>query len=185
MQEAVACIPRSREKGCLSKIYIDSGIDAKSGVSARLSQYDMGTHVAIYVKAALEYGYVIVHKGLLWLTFIPSTAEVPVLCTLFIALEAAFTFGFWFINCKTEYGYDLAHMCQWAHNTLKNDDFCSHNPFSELPAGDRSLSAEDLEREAAKKLRDEQNTSANGVRRLETTILKSLRPKPTGTRKHT
>lgn len=42
-------------------------------------------------------------------------------------------------------GHGMVHICQWARDTLEYDGLCSHNPLSELPAGDHSLSAEELE----------------------------------------
>ncbi|KAI9878454.1 MAG: Aconitate hydratase mitochondrial [Pleopsidium flavum] len=126
-------------RGSRSMIYIGSDTDAKSGVSARLGQYD---------KDALEDGYTIVHKGLLSSTSIPSAAMVPILRVLFTALEATFTFVFWALLSKTNYGYGMADICPWARDTLEYDGLCSHSALTELPAGDHSLSAEELEAQA-------------------------------------
>lgn len=131
---------------CRPKIYIGSGTDAKSGVSARLGQYDTGNHVPRYVQKAIEDGYVITHKGLLCWASLPSAAEVPILRLVFLTLEATFTFIFRAIH-KTDYG--MAHMCHWARDTLEYDGLCSHNPLTEAPAGDHSLSPEELEAQAA------------------------------------
>jgi hypothetical protein len=46
-------------------IYIGSGTEAKRGVRARWSNYDRNHNVPLYVRRALDDGYIIVHKGLL------------------------------------------------------------------------------------------------------------------------
>jgi hypothetical protein len=68
---------------------------------------------------------------------------------LFLALEATFTYVFWALISKTDYGYGLAHVCQWDRDSLEYDGLCSHNPLTESPAGDYALSAEQLEAHAA------------------------------------
>lgn len=118
------------------KIYIGSGTDAKSGVSARLATYDSGVLKPMYVGRALQDGYVIVHKGLLCWTSLPSAAMVPVLRVLFLALEATFTGVFQAMRCKTEGPFEY-------------DGLCTHSALSEAPLGDHNLSAEELEAHAA------------------------------------
>lgn len=132
------------------RIYVGSGTDARDGVSARLRRYGKGGLLGRFVTQALDEGYIIQHKGLLCWTSIPSADIVPILRLLFVPrqLEATFTWFFWAVNCKTEYGYDMTDICQWAWDKLGYDGCGSHNPLSESPAGDIGLSAEELEAQA-------------------------------------
>ena len=145
--------------GFKSKIYIGSGTHAKSGVAARFAQYDAATvWLPIGVSTALKESYTIVRKGLLCWAPIPPVALVPVLRVLFCALEAAFTFGFWTMRSKSEFGYGLTHLCFWDRDAMTYDGLCTHSPLREVPAGDHNLSAEELEAQAiAAKERSREN----------------------------
>ena len=133
---------------CPSEIYIGSSTNTTNSVSARRRRgYDSGAAIPRYVQKSLD-GYVIVHKCHLCWTLLPSAAELPLLRHLFLALEAAFTFVLWAIYVKTGYGHGMTSMCRWAQS-LHYDGLCSHNPLSEAPHGDCSLSAEQLESMAA------------------------------------
>jgi hypothetical protein len=77
---------------------------------------------------------------------------VPILRLLFVTLEAVFTFLFRAVNIKTDFGYGMVHICQWARNTLEYDGLCSHNPLNETPSGDHGITAEELEAQAAESL---------------------------------
>lgn len=137
------------KQGYRPKIYIGSGTAAKHGVSSRLGQYTRGQVLPIRVEKALNDGYAIEHKGILCSTPVPSAALVPLRRLIFIIMEATFTFYFWALASTTEYGYSMADFCPWARDTLEYDGLCSHNPLYEAPAGDFSLSAEELEAIAA------------------------------------
>lgn len=139
------------KEGCRPKIYVGSGTN-KSGVSARFSKYKRHKRLPVYVKAAMAHGYIVVQHGLLCWTPLPSAADAPVLLMVFIALKAAFTFVFWAVNTKREYGSCLVDLCQWARDTLEYDGLCSHNALQELPTGDLTLSAEELEAKATQHL---------------------------------
>lgn len=82
---------------------------------------------------------------------IPSAADVPVFRVVFIALEAIFSFLFWAMYAKTEFGYGLADMCLWGRTALEYDGLCSHNALREVPAGDFDLTPEELEAKAQAK----------------------------------
>jgi hypothetical protein len=77
------------------KIYIGSGTDAHSGVSARLAMYDNEVQLPRHVAKALNDGYSITHKGILCWIPIPSPANVPLHRVFIMLLEATFTFVFW------------------------------------------------------------------------------------------
>ena len=134
---------------CRPRIYIGSATSVRNGLYARFHQYDTGVAIPKYVQQALNDGYLIVHRGLLCSTTLPSAAAVPILRLLFVALEAAFTFVFWAISCKSEFGHGMAHVCKWGIDAVDYDGLCSHNPLWERPSGDHSLSAEELEAQAA------------------------------------
>ena len=79
----------------------------------------------------------------------PTAGLVPALRVLFTALEAVFTFSFWTMVGKTEYGYGMGSICRWARDSLPFDGLCSHSPLIEFPAGsDTFLTAEELEAKA-------------------------------------
>lgn len=139
--------------GSRPRIYIGSGTEARYSVSVRLSQYNTGQIIPRYVKAALDDGYTITSKGTICSAPIPAAALVPTTRLLFMALEAAFTFIFWAVRCNTECGHGMVDMCLWARESLTYDGLCSHSPLMESPAGDFSLSAEELEAVAAEFVR--------------------------------
>lgn len=130
---------------CRPRIYIGSGTDARSGVSARFSQYDKGKNLPRFIAQALNEDYTIQYKGLLCWTSLPSAGMAPIVRLLFVAVEATFS---WAMNCKTEYGYGMTDMCPWPRDKLEYDGCGSHHPLSESPAGDTGLSAEELEAQA-------------------------------------
>ena len=129
-------------------IYIGSGTSATHGVSQRLGNYDSHTLVPSRITKVLSEGYTIVHKGLLCSAPIPSATMLPVLRVLFVALEAVFTFVFWALSAKTDYGYGMVHICPWARDTLKYDGLCSHSALTKRPASNLSLSPAELEAQA-------------------------------------
>lgn len=137
--------------GFRPKIYIGSGTRIKVRVLKRLLSYDRGECLPHLVAKALEDDYVIVHKGLLCWIPIPSAVMAPLYRLLFVALEALFTFVFWAINCKTEYGYGMTHLCPWNRNTLEYDGLCTHHPLSECPRGE-FLTEQEIEAKAREAL---------------------------------
>ena len=52
------------------------------------------------------------------------------------------------MNGNTDYGYGMLDFCRWDRQTLSYDGLCTNNPLMENPAGDVSLSAEELEANA-------------------------------------
>ena len=142
------------KRGCQFKIYIGSGTNARDGVSPRLRGYDNDVLVPRWVSKALKEGYQITHKGLICWTSIPSASMVPTLRVLLVALEALFTFVFWAVNCRTDYGFGMTSLCPWDQDFLQYQGLCSHNPLMELPPGDHGLSSEELEAQAQKKKAD-------------------------------
>jgi hypothetical protein len=112
--------------GCRPKIYIGSGTSARWGGTQRFKDYDRWTLLPSLVKAALEDGYVIAHKGLLaWTPSIPSERLAPKTRLLFLALEATFTYNFWALRTyKADYG--MGHMCLWPRSDLEYDGLCTH-----------------------------------------------------------
>lgn len=137
-----------KKKGEVSLIYIGSGTDGTSGVRARWRKYDRGDSLPVYVKAALDQGYTIVHKGLLLWSPIPSATNVPRLRILFVAMEASFSFLFWAMYSKSK-DYGMGACCPWDRASFSYRGLCSHNALLETVAGDFDLSPEQLEELAA------------------------------------
>jgi len=137
-----------QKPGATPCIYIGSGTNAKGGVRTRLLQYDRKHLLPLYVKAALDDGYEIVHKGLILWCPIPSAAEVPRLRVLFVAIEAACSFLFWAMKSNSK-DYGMSASCPWPRASFLYRGLCSHNAMSEGVAGDFDLSSEQLEEMAA------------------------------------
>jgi hypothetical protein len=98
------------KSGARPTVYIGSGTDAREGVRGRFRQYDSELNIGASVRKALQNGYTIVHRGLICWAPLPSAAQVPQLRTLFLAIEAAFTFVFWAVATKKDWS-DLSSMC--------------------------------------------------------------------------
>jgi rubrerythrin len=133
--------------GHRSKIYIGSGTSASGGFAARFGQYDNLLLLPLRVEDALNDGYIIVHKGLLYWSPIPRAALVPVYRLLFIALEAGFAYLLWAM-CARKGDYGMGHICPWDRNTLEYDGLCSHPCLNEGIRGDFDMTAEQLEAQA-------------------------------------
>lgn len=123
---------------CRSKIYIGSGINSFGGVYNRLKQYDDGFLLPHHVKAALDEGYTIVHKGLLCWIPLPSAGTTPVKRLLFFALEATFSYMFWAMRARAR-DYSMGHICLWDRKALEYDGCCSHCCLNEAILGDFDL----------------------------------------------
>lgn len=139
-------------QGRRPKIYIGSGTDARKGVSGRLPIYhDSSTSKILpsHVRNVLRDGYSIVHKGLICWIPLPDADSVPILRVVMLVLEAVFTYVFWALHSKTDYGYGLLHMCPWDWDNLEYDGLCSHNPLTDPPIRNFDLTPEELEAQAA------------------------------------
>lgn len=132
--------------GCVPLIYIGSGTNSKNGVSARFGSYPQlkSTNLPRHVRAALENGYKIIHKGLLVWSPIPSAADVPRFRLLFVAMEAAFSFLFWTMQSENK-DYGMSSCCPWPRDSFSYGGLCSHNSLLEMVAGNFDLSGEQLD----------------------------------------
>ena len=133
-----------------------------STVLSSVSQYS--THATL--PSALDEGFKITHKGILCSAPIPSTAEVPRLRALFIFLKAMFTFVFWTIGIKTDYGLGMHGLRQWSVESLGYDGLCSHNPLRETVVGDIDLSAEELEELEQERKRKQTDRSSKSYKKM-------------------
>lgn len=133
------------KRGCRFRVYVGSGTNAVGGVKSRFNDYVTRNMLPRYVESSLDEGFTITHKGIICSTPIPSAALVPFIRVLFLALECAFTFAFWAIRSKSEFGYGMVSLCPWDRNTLSYDGLCSHSPLIESFASDWGLSPEELE----------------------------------------
>jgi len=127
-------------------VYIGSGTQTKAGVRSRLKIYDSSDNptLPVYVKAAMQDGYVAVHKGLLIWTPLPSAADFPRTRLLFVAMEAALSFTFWTMYSRKK-DYGMTGFCRWPLELFEYHGLCSHNAMLEGPAGNFDLSSEQLE----------------------------------------
>jgi hypothetical protein len=117
------------------KLYVGSGTDTLRGASRRLLHYNAGaaerSSVPKHVRAALQRGYQITHKGILCSIPLPSPADTQRLRALFILLEATFTFVFWTIKANTVFGLGMHEMRQWTLDSLEYEGLCSHTSLRE------------------------------------------------------
>ena len=129
-------------------VYIGSGTTVLRGFLARFYQYDNLSNLPLRVEDAINDGYIIVHKGLLYWSPIPPAALVPLYRLLFISLEASFAFMFWAMCAKLG-DYRMGHIRLWPLELFEYDGACSHPAFNEGIPGDFDLTAEQLEAKAA------------------------------------
>ena len=129
-------------------LYIGSGTQAQMGVRSRMAHYDYGAQLPRHVQTALNDGYRIVHKALLFWSPIPPAANVPTLRTAYVAAEAAMTCIFGAFR-KRNKSYGFGNLCPWTQDLFEWDGLCSHSPLLELILGDFDLDAEQLEKKAA------------------------------------
>ena len=136
------------KSGCTAKLYIGSGTNAESGVTARIKNYKPGDPLLPrFVNQAFNNGFTVSRFGSLCWTEIPSAALVPRVRARFLLLEAVFTIIFHasFAAITDHHFWDLL---PWPRSTAQLDPLCSHLSLSEKVIGDLGLSAEELERMA-------------------------------------
>jgi hypothetical protein len=142
-----------KKQGCRPKIYVGSGTYSERGVLGRFEAYDSETLLPRYVKRALDDGYRIVHKGLLYWAPIPVAGKRFAVRALFLAIEATFSIVLWAMVSHTA-DYGMPHLCPWNIETLDYDGCCSHSALTEGVRDDfESATAEQI---AAKELEIEQ-----------------------------
>lgn len=100
------------KNGRRPKLYFGSGTDMLWGVPGRMRVYDTrASNLPKYVKRALDDGFEITHKGLLCWMPLPAIINRALCRLLILALESAFTWAFWGMVGKTEFGYRMADLC--------------------------------------------------------------------------
>ena len=129
-------------------LYIGSGTDATRGVCSRLANYDYGVLLPRHLQTALNDGYRIVHKALLFSSPVPPAANVPTLRTAYLAAEAAMTYIFGAFRDRNK-SYGFGDLCPWTQDLFEWNGLCSHSPLLEPVYGDFDLSPEQLEAKAA------------------------------------
>jgi len=85
----------------------------------------------------------------------------PTIRVLFITLEAAFSFVSLLHN-----DYSPAYLCLWDCNTLEYDGCCSHCCLNETITGDFTLSAQQLEAQAAQRHENKRTANKASERKL-------------------
>lgn len=135
------------------RFYVGSATDAQNGVRSRFSLYSKDITIDYLdsqqllrdpwpklVRQALRDGYRITKKVLLASAPLPTAAKVPVLRTLFKALEAAFSFALWAMHSNSSQGsessqpshdYGMADCCPWPRKDFAYRGLCSHSSLLE------------------------------------------------------
>jgi hypothetical protein len=132
------------------KTYTGSGTGLKDGIGGRWACYDRQTELPHRVKAALEDGYIITHKGLICWAPKPSPGMVFLERVLIKALESFFSLFFWTMESEDDYG--MPSLCPWPLDSLPYGGLCSHVALKEGVRGyAEGLSAEQI---AAKELEE-------------------------------
>ena len=129
-------------------LYLGSATSASSGLRLRIKQYSSKCaqlNMPQHVQRLRADGYQITHSRRLMNLDIPSPELIPKLRVLYVALEAAFTFGFGVLHNRTKnYGARLP-LCPWSLASLDYFGLCSHNPLIEHVEGDLELSKEEVQ----------------------------------------
>jgi hypothetical protein len=115
--------------GCQPKVYVGKSTNS-GGALVRLADYDTETSLPKYIKAALDNGYTITHKGFLCIKRRPTVPEYAVVETVILALECTFSFFFWAMHSKVK-DYAMSHARGWDLDDYEYDGCCSHNPLME------------------------------------------------------
>ncbi len=141
------------------KIYVDSDTETKLRVWNRLQCYIRENMLSKFVKKALDDSYYISYKSLLCRCSIPARCLQPTIRTLFILLEAGFTFVFCAMYA-TKGDYGMFSICSWDRASLEYSGLCSYCCLSELVLGDWGFSNKELAilanlRKAKKRKRDQ------------------------------
>lgn len=129
--------------GSRPKLYVGSGTGT-SGVQDRLRHYELKHRLPRFVQAAFDEGYAISHKGLICWSPIPSVGLIPKARVRFLAVEATFCHLF-FAAVETRLDVLWTSFLPWRREDVKWLPLCSHSPLMERPAGDPSMTPEQLE----------------------------------------
>jgi hypothetical protein len=125
------------------KTYTGSGTGARDGIAGRWGCYDRQVELPHRVKAALEDGYIITHKGLICWAPKPSPGMVFLERVLMKALESFFSLFFWTMESEDDYG--MPSLCPWPLDSLPYGGLCSHVALKEGVRGyAERLSAEQI-----------------------------------------
>jgi hypothetical protein len=116
---------------CRPRVYIGMGTQEVKGVAGRLYQYEALVNLPALVKAALDEGYDITHKGLLCWCPMPAVGTVLTpLRALFLVLESTFSLMLWAMQSRTK-EYFFPTLCPWPKEDLEYDGCCSHVALSD------------------------------------------------------
>lgn len=119
-----------KKPGSPTLIYIGSGTACKRGVRARLSEHQRRQVVPKLLDEAENSGYKIVHMALLGHCPMPAPGDVPVVRTLTLVIEAAFSCIFWAMPSR-EKNYGFARFCPWSRRAFSWSGLCSHSALKE------------------------------------------------------
>ena len=139
-----------KKRGHRSLIYIGSGTGFYRGVRARVKEHRDHKVCPRYVEQACAQGYEITDIRLLAHCPIPKAADVAIIRTVIVALEAAFSCVFWAMYHSNRL-YGFGNICPWSRDQFEYGGLCSHNALSEgIRSGeDFDFSEQELENMAA------------------------------------
>jgi hypothetical protein len=89
----------------------------------------------------------------------------PAIRVLFIALEAALSYFFWAMRTVNK-DYGMSSICLWDLTALEYDGCCTHCCLNETITGDFTLSAEQLEAQAAQRRENTRTSNKASERRI-------------------
>jgi hypothetical protein len=136
--------------GCQPLVYTGEASEKSEGIKNRWRVYD-NPKVPSYrealpsrVRASLDNGFKITHKGVLAYYPIPEVRNRPRVRVMNYALEAMFSFMFWTMHSKTK-GYQIGSCCPWDRSTIPYDGLCTHSSLNDPIKARLDLSPEQLE----------------------------------------
>jgi hypothetical protein len=114
------------------------------GAQRALTNSSVGKNMAYNVANALRSGYCISHHGALAWSDKPPYNDRRYLRNFFLALEGYFSFAFWTMSGRTEYGYGMLSVSLWSLDAHEYRGACSHSAMME---GASDVRGEDLTEE--------------------------------------
>ncbi|KAI5270399.1 ATP-utilizing phosphoenolpyruvate carboxykinase [Aureobasidium subglaciale] len=130
--------------GCPDLLYGGSGTAFKRGGEERWEDYDNLELLPMYVKKAIDDGYIITRKVCVATCPIPAAVHVPLSRALCLAFEAVFA-AYFSAMVKRDHNYGFEHLCPWPSDSFTYLGLCSRSPFKDAIVGDLGLSEEQLQ----------------------------------------
>jgi hypothetical protein len=146
------------------KIYIGSSVNV-AGMNTRFTSYNNGHSIPQWVQHAIDNGFTITYKGVLWWTTIPPASTRFPVRSLMLLLESTFALALWAMLSRTK-TYAMPSLLSWTLDGVHYDGCCSHVAISEKVWGeDEGLTADQIAaKEAEMEIRRKEHIIAGGQR---------------------